>query len=206
MKRIMHKLLVSLCVALWASALSAQTHFNCDPYQFQYDMTIYFMLQNNGRNVRNLENYEVAAYVGEECRGVGEFITAKGETGKTLTYGYLRVYSNLSSGESITFKCYDKTENKELEVTATAIDFEANAVVGYPSTPQSLSIDTGEEPVLLGDADDDGVVDLTDAVAVFEYYMNGEYPNFNEVAADFDCDGTVDLTDAVLIFEFYMNQ
>ena len=76
--------------------------------------------------------------------------------------------------------------------------------MGYPSVPQIF--DVSADNVLLGDADGDGVVDLTDAVAIFEYFMTGSYPNFNETAADFDQDGTVDLTDAVLVFEYYMNQ
>ena len=100
-----------LCVALWASALSAQTHWTFDYRQYQYDMSVYFTLQNGGQTVTDLDNYEVAAFVGGECRGVGQFVTQQG-----ITYGYLRVYSNKTSGETVTFKCYDKSIGEEKNI------------------------------------------------------------------------------------------
>ena len=200
----MNKILVSLCLALWALALSAQTHFSFDYRQYQNDMTIYFMLNSNGKEVSNLDNYEVAAFVGDECRGVATFETQTGSNG-TATYGYLRVYSNKTSGETVTFKVYVKSTKEEKELSAPTVTFQSQTVEGMPSNPLEMEFEA--ETYIPGDANGDGEIDLTDAVLVFDYYMGEEMSDdFIEAAADFDGDGTVDLTDAVLIYEYYMNQ
>lgn len=205
MKRIMHKLLVSLCVALWASALSAQTHFTCDPHQFQYDMTIYFKLVSpSGSTISQTDNYEMAAFVGDECRGVGEFLTAKGTNGQTIKYGYMRVRSNVMNGETVTFKYYDKKEEEEKIVEEISIDFEANSMVGLPSSPMDIAVEGA--PVLIGDVNGDEEIDLTDVVLIFDFFMGEELVGFIEAAADFNGDEEVDLTDVVLVFEYYMDQ
>lgn len=136
------KYLVGFVLALWASALSAQTHWSCNVNAYQYDMTVYFELQKNGVAVaaEDLGNFEVAAFVGNECRGVGEFLTAT-VSEQTIHYGYLRVRSNVASGETVSFKAYVK--DAELEV---AIDEEANITFanaqaeGYPSAKKALNI------------------------------------------------------------------
>ena len=136
------KYLVGFVLALWASALSAQTHWSCNVNAYKYDMTVYFELQKNGVAVaaEDLGNFEVAAFVGNECRGVGEFLTAT-VSEQTIHYGYLRVRSNVASGETVSFKAYVK--DAELEV---AIDEEANITFanaqaeGYPSAKKALNI------------------------------------------------------------------
>ena len=57
------KYLVGFVLALWASALSAQTHWSCNVNAYQYDMTVYFELQKNGVAVaaEDLGNFEVSA-------------------------------------------------------------------------------------------------------------------------------------------------
>ena len=59
----------SFVLALWASALSAQTHWTCDINAYQYDMTVYYDLQTNGTAVADWGNYEVAAYYGTDATG-----------------------------------------------------------------------------------------------------------------------------------------
>ena len=192
------KYLFSFVVALWASALSAQSHWSVNPSDFSGHMTIYYGLKSGDHVLSDISNYEVAAFVNGECRGVG---TIENHDGKT--YGQLLVYGN-TDGEYVSFKFYNKNTQEEKNIYDVKITFSTDGIVGYPSDPQMF--DVSSDNVLLGDADGDGVVDLTDAVAIFEYFMTGSYPNFNETAADFDQDGTVDLTDAVLVFEYYMNQ
>lgn len=199
------KKLFSLVLALWASALSAQTHWQFDYHQYQYEMTLYFELQSNGVAIKNTGNYEVAAFVGNECRGIGTFETQTGSNGTTLSYGFLKVYSNVAQGETVTFKCYDKTKGEEIDISGTNSAFVSSSVIGFPSEPKVFDLGVTVN-VLLGDVNGDGFVDLTDAVAIFDYYMGGTTAGFNESAGDFNSDGTVDLTDAVLVFEYYMNQ
>jgi hypothetical protein len=92
---------------------------------------------------------------------------------------------------------------EEKDLYGNAVQFSSDGIVGMPSSPYVLDL---VQKYIPGDADGDGVVDLTDVVAVFEFFMNGEYPGLVAAAADYDGDGVIDLTDAVLIFEFYMNQ
>lgn len=193
------KYLLGFVFALWASALSAQTHWSVTPTDYMNHMTVWFVLQDENNAPVDFSNYELAAFVGNDCRGVGTVVTQDDKTAYQLM-----IYSNQASGENITFKCYNKTTEEERYASGSpAITFTSDGSVGLPSSPYAIVI---AQPYIPGDADGDGVVDLTDAVAIFTYYMYGEYPNFNEAAADFDGDGVVDLTDAVLVFNYYMNQ
>lgn len=135
------RLLFSVVLALWASALSAQTHWTCDINAYQYDMTVYYNLQMNGTAITDWGNYEVAAFVGDDCRGVGETMAAVvGE--ETVHYGYLRVRSNAEAGgETVSFKVYVKNANKEVAIGDEAnITFTPNGAEGLPSSPKALNI------------------------------------------------------------------
>ena len=132
--------LFSVVLALWASALSAQTHWTCDINAYQYDMTVYYDLQSNGTPINDWNNFEVAAFVGDECRGIGETMGVVVE-GQTIHYGYLRVRSNVDSGETVSFKIYVKNANKEVAVGSEAnIAFVAGTAEGMPSTPKAFDI------------------------------------------------------------------
>ena len=54
--------------------------------------------------------------------------------------------------------------------------------------------------VMPGDANGDGVVTISDAVAIVNYILGKEMPaGFNEAAADMNGDGKVTITDAVRV-------
>ncbi len=200
MVRYMKKILCCLCVALWASALSAQTHFTCNPNQFQYDMTVYFQLTDDEQVVTETDKYEVAAFVGDECRGVGEFLTVKDGNEQDVKYGYLRVRSNVEGNETVTFKVYDKNAEVEYDLTpASAVTFSSDDVIGLPSYPFVLAFPKEEEPVLLGDVDNDGRITINDAVLTINATFGSDPEGFNRLAADLDGDGRVTINDAVLI-------
>ena len=135
------RLLFSVVLALWASALSAQTHWTCDINAYQYDMTVYYNLQMNGTAIADWGNFEVAAFVGDECRGVGETMAAVVNE-QTVYYGYLRVRSNAEAGgETVSFKVYVKNANKEVAIGDEAnITFTPNGAEGLPSSPKALNI------------------------------------------------------------------
>ena len=136
------RFMFSVVLALWASALSAQAHWTCDIDAFKHDMTVYYQLQKNGVEVpfADLGNYELAAFVGDECRGVGE-IQTQTVSEQTVHYGYLRVRSNAESGETVSFKVYVKDANQEVSIDEEAnIVFQSSQAVGIPSTPKALNI------------------------------------------------------------------
>ena len=54
-------------------------------------------------------------------------------------------------------------------------------------------------PILMGDVNEDGQVDLSDAIMVTYYSLHIVPANFNEAAADMNADGEIDLSDAIII-------
>ena len=61
-------------------------------------------------------------------------------------------------------------------------------------------------PEIMGDVDDDGVVDIADAVLVINHFVGKPVTTFNEKTADVDVDGVIDLADAVLIINYYVGR
>lgn len=113
------------------NSLRAQdTHWDCNIHAYQYDMALYTALQLN-ENAAPLasSDYEIAAFCGEECRGVASLQTIASNSN---TYYYLRVRSNKMQGEQITFKCYNRTSGLEQDIFTTVL-FEENSVKGFPS-------------------------------------------------------------------------
>lgn len=135
-----HIITMLLCVVLSMAAHAQTSHWQCDTYEYEYDMTVYFAVEKNGATVTDFDNYEVAAFVGDECRGVGGYVSSETAGGETVTYGYQRVHSNSSSGETVTFKVYDKALAKEYEVEAYSLTFQSQGVVGMPSSPVVFAI------------------------------------------------------------------
>ena len=72
-----------------------------------------------------------------------------------------------------------------------------------PSTPDGQTIDI--QTLQTGDANGDGSVDVTDAVAVINAYLSGDSSSINVSVADVNRDGMIDITDAVAIINLYLN-
>ena len=112
--------------------------WSCDIHAYQYDMSVYLSLQKDGESV--LGDYLVAAFCGEECRGIAEL-----QTVKEATFYYIRIRSQKSSGESISFKVYDRSVGKEQKASGTLF-FASLEQVGYPSQPWILTLPTVVDP------------------------------------------------------------
>jgi len=56
----------------------------------------------------------------------------------------------------------------------------------------------------LGDVNDDGSVDIVDALLTAQYYVGLNPANFSPDNADVNCDGSVDIVDALLIAQYYV--
>ena len=57
-----------------------------------------------------------------------------------------------------------------------------------------------------GDVNDDGVVDIVDALLTAQYYVGINIPGFHAEAADVNLDGLIDIVDALLIAQYYVGQ
>ena len=76
-----------------------------------------------------------------------------------------------------------------------------------PVFPDDPSSPEGANPQTLqtGDANGDGSVDVTDAVAVINAYLTSDQSGINADVADVNHDGVIDITDAVAIINLYLN-
>ena len=109
--------------------LASGIDWEVNVYDFQYDMTAYITLRLEGEDVEELSKYTIAAFCNDECRGVMEVRSVDNNE-----YGYLRIRSNQSKGESITFKVYDPTSDR-IALSTNQIVFQSQQVMGYPSSP-----------------------------------------------------------------------
>ena len=197
-KKILFTLIsVLLPLSLWAQ----ESHWQCNPSDFQYDMTVLVSLELDDATITNLSNYEIAAFCGDECRGV---VSAEDVLDANSTQiGYLRVRSNSSSGESITFKVYDKTEQKEISVQNTKVTFSDNATQGTRSSPFMLDITQRYTP---GDVNGDGKITTFDITRIVDFILNGVEENFIKEAADMNGDGKITTFDITQIVSIILNQ
>lgn len=89
------------------------------------------------------------------------------------------------------------------DVTLTAHFHELPFTPTNPDDPESQGGDI--QTLLTGDANGDGSVDVTDAVAVINAYLSGNNESINVGVADVNHDGVIDITDAVAIINLYLN-
>jgi hypothetical protein len=124
------------------------------------------------------------------------------------------------------------SSNSSLSITITAPDSISagaiNLLTGWyvndeyvipdPKTELSVTADTSN-PVLdivlqyvapeptpierLGDVNEDGSIDIIDALLLAQYYV-GLQPDINANSADVNCDGVINIIDALLIAQYYV--
>ena len=110
-------LLFSLLFAplVWGAGSNA-SHWTFDPAEYAYDMNVHAALMFNGMDVEDYAAFEVAAFCGNECRGIAKATVSQGKK-----YYELRVYSKKSQGDNITFKCYNQATGRELMVAESLL-------------------------------------------------------------------------------------
>lgn len=175
----------------------SQSGWDCNPHDYQYDMTAFLSLVTDNGETVDLTNYEVAAFVGDDCRGVAEVQTIS----ESQQYLYCRIRSNIVGGENITFKVYNKKTNSEVDFEAETLTFQSNDRLGLPSDPFLLSL----KAYTLGDVNGDGEIDVADAIAIIGFILGDEDDDFIPDAADYNGDGEIDVADVIDIIEFILN-
>lgn len=191
----MYRIIMTMCLCLsFVGAKAQDTHWQVDIYAYQYDMTVYFSLTDNGVPIADLSDYEVAAFCGNECRGVSTILIAE-KDGIQKQCGYLRIRSNVPQGETISFRLYQKSTQQEI-VMRRKCDFEIDALCGTPSEPMLLAKDI----TLLGDVNGDGDVNADDVTALVNYII-GRGTLANEPAAYVNDDNKIDIADVAALIE-----
>lgn len=129
--------IVALLMALFHSVTaSAADTWSVNPGDYRYDMSLYLNVSfANGDKLDNTQ-YDVAVFVGDECRGVAEVLPLPNGTDCL----YLRARSNSESGETMTF-CYRNKSTGEVKVVEKVdFAFYSNASLGMPSSPYEVKI------------------------------------------------------------------
>ena len=123
-----------------------------------------------------------------------------------------------STTESITIATTIPTTTTTTEETTTFPTTTSETTTTVPTTSEENPDTTTTEPIemgIYGDVDGNGIVDVSDAVAVLTYYAKraaglepifGETPEENEAIfalADVDQDGMITVQDAVYILTYY---
>lgn len=194
-QQVMNKLRTICClisVLFSMTILHAQdSQWSVNPYDYKYDMTVYAKVVYEGAEVSDYSNYEIGAFVGNECRGVGDV-----QTKDSYTWVYLRVRSNQASGEKLIFKLYDKSIGRTSVIKPSqVIAFSSQGMIGKPSSPVTL-----EKPsYTLGDVNEDGVIDIADVVAASQLTAGVADSKYNSLAADANLDGKINIADVVMI-------
>ena len=130
-----YSIIALLMIILNGGAASAAAPWEVNPSNYRYDMSLYIDVAFAAGKM-DYSEYDVAAFVGDECRGIAEVLTLEG--GKECLY--LRARSNRENGETMTFKYRNKTTNEVLPIEAVSFDFVSNSRLGYPSTPHEVKI------------------------------------------------------------------
>ena len=120
----------SFCISAYAAMKSGSWGLN--PADFRYDMSLYFSLAD--RSLENLDSYEIAAFIDDECRGVAEKITF-GEGESCL---YMRIRSNAASGADVEFRIRPKGSDESIllkPADGSGFVFKSDERVGMPSDP-----------------------------------------------------------------------
>ena len=112
-----YALLFSLLFAplVWGAGSNA-SHWTFDPAEYAYDMNVHAALMFNGMDVEDYAAFKVAAFCGNECRGIAKATVSQGKK-----YYELRVYSKKPQADNITFKCYNQATGRELMVAESLL-------------------------------------------------------------------------------------
>lgn len=183
-------------LACFLTHVQAASSWIVNPGSYRYDMTVYASLILDGKAVSDYSDYEIAAFVGDECRGVAEALSSKGYTWLTI-----RVYSNETAGETVKFVMRNRTTLSVVEMPAI-VEFENQGRVGMPSSPFGLYYT--DSPA---DVNADGRVSIADAVNVIGVIKeNGSASVASGSIYDMNHDGSADAADVKYIADVILEK
>lgn len=174
-------------ILLSSSLFAQEEEWSYNPNKYRYDMTIYAGITVNNRGAANISNYKIGAFCGDECRGILQVKTING-----IKYGYLRVRSNVESGEHIDFRIIDLNDQKSYTYDG-GISFMADSYIGMPSNPLLLNII--DIATLTGNVNGDDRISIADIVTLIHHCNNNTTDLLDKVTSDTDNNNTIDIND-----------
>ncbi|MEQ8711434.1 MAG: cadherin domain-containing protein [Cyclobacteriaceae bacterium] len=121
----------ALILVLSQLAYAQAPNWSVDPSQFENSMNVTASAVI-GQMELDDDTDMIGAFVGAEVRGVTNIDILLNSTGKKVAF--LTILSNQNSGETITFKVYDASENSITDAI-TQIEFSGDAIIGTTSSP-----------------------------------------------------------------------
>src|SRR6056297_675746 len=88
------------------------------------------------------ENDIIAAFVGDELRGVSRVVPSIPSDPSASGYlytGFLTIYSNQSSGEEISFRLWDSAACQVMDI-ANTLEFQSDALIGSADSPEQFTV------------------------------------------------------------------
>ena len=98
-----YSIITLLLILLNGVGAYASIPWTVNPSDYRYDMSVYLDV-SFATNKMDYSKYDVAVFFGDECRGIAERLHLNNNS-ECL---YLRARSNKESGETLTFKYYNK--------------------------------------------------------------------------------------------------
>ena len=171
-----------------------RTPWHTNAFDYRYDMTLYVVVEADGKLVDDYSSKAVGAFIGDECVGYGVF--------EDTTYGIMRVRSNVTTQQEVSFKTYDYDIALGFNATADRdIVFTPSASIGTPSAPVVIGYTSRG---LLGDVNLDGMVNITDVTLMVEYILNYSTDHFYFPNADIDGSNTINITDVTRVIDIIL--
>lgn len=132
-KTILSQLLLLLLFSLYSPLLSATPPDWIPPENLQFNMQMVAFLELDGGGFSTNENDLVAAFVGDQCRGLASPIaSAEGRI-------FLSVGSDVQTGETITFKAYYADQGQIADLNES-VPFVSETLIGEYNDPFIFSI------------------------------------------------------------------
>ena len=129
--------IVALLMALFHSVTaSAADTWSVNPGDYRYDMSLYLNVSFANGEKLDYTQYDVAVFVGDECRGVAEVLPLPGGADCL----YLRARSNSERGETMMFRYRNKSTGEVKVVEKVDFAFSSNGSLGMPSSPYEVKI------------------------------------------------------------------
>ena len=181
------KLIIVILTWLMWDTVALAAHWTCNPHEWQYDMTAYVRVNDGLRLLSDYGDCELAAFVGNECRGVAQVVPIG-----NYPYCQVRVRSNAESGDTITWRAYRPSVGAEVEVySQEPLVFQSMITVGTPSAPLVVRLVRS----LVCDVNDNGIVDIDDLNIIINIMIRKDYATRYDGRADGNHDGVVDIDD-----------
>ena len=156
-------------------------------------MSVYVAVSANDVRLTDYNDIIVGAFINDVCMGYSVF----SEEG----YGIIRVKSNDTSAQPVTFKIYNYLSEEEYVPTVSkSVTFQSDGIAGEPANPVVLNYN----PPLKGDANNNGKRESADIVEIVNAMTGQPSSAYKEKLADTNSDNIVNIADIIWIVNTIM--